>query len=80
MSLADRTIEDIALSLHKPLEGYGKAQVSADADSDSSIFPFAWTSIAFTTDEHDSTTFRLTYDEAEQLHDRLGRILGKVPA
>ena len=83
MGLVDRTNEIIPASQHEPLtwetkldSGFIPAQLDVDADSDSSFVPSAWVNLSFTDSEHDSDTIKLTYSEAEKLHDRLSRILG----
>jgi hypothetical protein len=90
MSLVDRTNETILLSQHKSqtwdsirifdheLEaGSYPASLNVDADGDSSCDPSQWVHINWTDDTHDADRIKLTYDEADQLYDRLGLILGK---
>ena len=83
MSLTDRTNERITLSLEEGLDIYGKggghldpAKLSINADYDSSLTPSARVFLMFATDNE--PWFKLTYEEAAQVHDRLGRILGLV--
>jgi hypothetical protein len=86
MSLVDRTNEEISLSLHMPTTyeateeweaGEDAASVYIDADRDSSFTPSEWVCMSFTDFSHDSDTFRLTYEEAELVWERLGLVLGK---
>ena len=51
------------------------ASLSIDADGDSSQTPDSWIWFSFFVD--DEPAYRLTYEEAEKVYDRLGRILGK---
>lgn len=79
MSLVDRTNETIPLSQHFQLDWPGgscPAQIVVDADGDSSYDPPQWVHIDWTDHAHDADSIKLTYQEAGQLHDRLGRILG----
>jgi len=83
MSLTDRTNEDITLSLEEGIDIYGKggghldpATLSIEPDLDNSFTPQQWVWFMFATDNE--PWFKLTYEEAAQVHDRLGRILGVV--
>lgn len=84
MSLTDRTNEVIYLSMHKPMTdeedweaGSMPSQLVVDHDSDSSFEPSSWVCISLTDSDHDSDTIKMTFEEAQLLHDRLSRILGK---
>ena len=83
MSITDRTNEDITLSLEEGIDIYGKggghldpAMLSIDAGYESSFTPSNLVWLMFATDNE--PWFKLTYEEAAQVHDRLGRILGLV--
>ena len=83
MSLTDRTNARIALSLEEGLDAHSldcghfdPATLSIDADHDISSTPQEWVWFMFATDNE--PWFKLTYEEAAQVHDRLGRILGLV--
>ena len=83
MSLTDRTNERITLSLEEGIDIYGKggghfdpASLHIDTDYDTSLTPSSRVWFMFATDNE--PWFKLTYEEAAQVHDRLGRILGVV--
>ena len=83
MSLTDRTNARITLSLEEGLDmhsldcgHFDPATLSIDTDHDSSLTPSARVFLMFATDNE--PWFKLTYEEAAQVHDRLGRILGVV--
>jgi len=74
MSLVDETNREIPLSLE------GGVTLSVDADHESTRKPaeIVWIIVD---DDHHEPIYRLTYDEARKLHDRLGLILGRpVPS
>lgn len=92
MSLADRTNEEIPLSLHGPLiDGRGyylhgvpqgefgdyEACLHVDVDFDSDYTPAERVTISLTDNNHDSDTIEMTYEEAGLLADRLNLILGR---
>lgn len=66
MGLVDRTNEDIPLSITGNV-------LYTDVDSDSSFTPSSWVWLG----DLDEYMYRLTYEEAERLHERLSLILGK---
>jgi hypothetical protein len=76
MPLVDRTNETIPLTLEVSPEPDEVATLNVDADSDSSFDPSEWVWLSFYSG--DEASYRLTYQEAELLHDRLGRVLGEV--
>lgn len=63
--------ERIPLSYHAPLMDAGEehwpAELWVTTDLDSSIRKDAWISVSWTDINHDSDTFDLTFDEANQL-------------
>lgn len=84
MALVDQTNSEIILSLHpNKVRTPEKSMLEIDADFDSALTPTDWVWFMFyTTDNEtkgspDEDWFMLTYEEAEQAYDRLGRILGK---
>ena len=83
MIITLRANEDIILSLEEGIDAYGKggghldpAALSIEPDLDSRFTPQQWVWFMFATDNE--PWFKLTYEEAAQVHDRLGRILGLV--
>lgn len=89
MTLVDRTNETIPLSLeegvsvlrdvHSPLSGYTvePASLAIDVDFESDRDPVDIIWFMFFARE-DEPWYKLTYEEAEKVYDRLGRCLGKV--
>ncbi len=75
MSLEDRTNERIPLSINR----HG-GHLTIDVDQDSSFTPSQWVWLFVPDGPDEETWTKLTYEEAERAHDRLGRILGKVAA
>ena len=83
MIITLRANEDITLSLEEGIDAYSKggghvdpATLSIEPDLDSGFTPQQWVWFMFATDNE--PWFKLTYEEAAQVHDRLGRILGLV--
>lgn len=69
--------EEIPLSLHMG-EGTGddgKASLSIEFDTDSSFTPDHWIWMMFNYQEE--PWFRITFEEAQKIYDRLGLLLGK---
>jgi len=73
--LTDETNREIPLTMHKGEGTTGPAFLTVEPDFDSSLTPSEWVWLMFDHDEE--PWFRLTYEEAERLHSRLGLILGK---
>jgi len=73
MSLVDRTNETIQCKMP------GESALYVDVDSDSHIWPEPWVIIDPIEDD-EAGHYRLTFQEAGLLHDRLGLILGRANA
>lgn len=72
--------EPIPLSLQPTVNNHGaftEAQLDVGVDGDTSFIPSVWVYLALTDADHDAEEIRLTFAQAERLHDRLGLILGR---
>lgn len=84
--LADETNLEVPLTLAQPYESVpGRrtpASIQIDSDSDSSFTPpnWIWLMLAFGNQDHEPCEewFKVTYEEAERMYDRLGLLIGKT--